>query len=300
MSLSPNHLVVLDVLLATQSVSEAARRLGLTQSAISHTLKGLRQHFGDEILVRIGDRMLPTPLADSLRQPLGAALRQLNNIAATRESFDPKGVERTYVIAMRDLYAELFLPRLAGALGSSAPKASLKIIPWDTNAIEAQLGAGIADLGIGVAPPSSTQIKSRKIFDESYVCVAGRGIIKKPLSTKQYSELDHLVVTRTDSETSPIDRFLALQGLSRRVVLRVPYFSAALGIVAQSRLIMTAPERIARRHGRQLKLDVVPVPFDVPEFTVHLVWHERFGHDPLNIWLRNQFFAIKWQAKFVE
>src|SRR5271170_2707630 len=144
MALSPNHLVVLDVLLATQSVSEAARRLGLTQSAISHTLKGLRQHYGDEILVRIGDRMLPTPLAESLRQPLGAALRQLTDVATARQSFDPASVERTYVIAMRDLYVDLFVPRLAGKVTSDAPKASLKIIPWDTNLIEMQLGAGVA------------------------------------------------------------------------------------------------------------------------------------------------------------
>src|SRR5271155_3211163 len=212
MALSPHHLVVLDVLLATHNVSETARRLGLTQSAISHSLKGIRQHYGDQILVRIGDRMLPTPLAESLRQPLGAALRQLDDIAATRERFDPKNIERTYVIAMRDLYAELFLPRLAGKLASDAPKASLKIIPWDTNAIEAQLGTGTADLGIGVAPPNSTQIKSRKIFDESYVCVAARGVIKKPLNAARYAGLDHLVVTRTDTETSPIDRLLAQQG----------------------------------------------------------------------------------------
>ncbi|HLZ66701.1 MAG TPA: LysR family transcriptional regulator [Aliidongia sp.] len=129
MSLSPNHLVVLNVLLITHSVSETARRLGLTQSAISHTLKGLRAHYGDEILVRIGDRMLPTPLAESLRQPLGAALRQLNDVATTRQRFDPASIERTYVIAMRDLYVDLIVPRLVGLLASAAPKASLKIIP---------------------------------------------------------------------------------------------------------------------------------------------------------------------------
>jgi DNA-binding transcriptional LysR family regulator len=288
MSLSPNHLVVLDALLATHSVSETARRLGLTQSAISHTLKGLRRHYGDEILVRIGGRMLPTPLAESLRQPLGAALRQLNDVAATHRNFDPRSIERTYVVAMRDLYVELLIPRLAAALASNAPKASLKIIPWDTNAIETQLGAGVADLGIGVDPPASAQIKSRKLFDERFVCVAAKGVFRKPLTAADYAAREHIVVTRTDAVSGPIDKLLAGMGLTRRVLLRAPYFSAALAIVAQSRLVMTAPERIARRAARQFALEIAPLPFEAPKFAVHLIWHERFGHDPLNIWLRAQ------------
>jgi DNA-binding transcriptional LysR family regulator len=285
---SPNHLVVLDALLATHSVSETARRLGLTQSAISHTLRGLREHYGDEILVRIGDRMLPTPLAESLRQPLGAALRQLNDVAATRQSFDPASIERTYVIAMRDLYVDLFAPRLACILAWSAPKASLRIIPWDTNAIEMQLGTGVADLGIGVDPPDSTRLKSRKLFDEHYLCVAAKGVIRKPLTAKGYAGLEHIVVTRTDAVPSPIDKLLAEKGLMRRVAVRVPYFSAAVAVVAQSTLVMTAPGRTASHAARQMKLDVMPLPFEAPKFTVRLVWHERFEHDPLNIWLRAQ------------
>jgi len=284
----PNHLAVLDVLLATQSVSETARRLGLTQSAISHTLKGLRKHYGDEILVRIGDRMLPTPLAESLRQPLGAALRQLNDVATTRQSFDPANIERTYVIAMRDLHVDLFLPRLAGIFASNAPRASLKIVPWDTGSVEMQLATGAVDIGIGVDPPGSMQIKSRKLFDERYLCVAAKGVIRKPLTAKEYAGLEHIVVTRTDTVSSPIDKLLAEMGLARRVVMRVPYFSAALAVAAQSRLVMTAPERITRRLARQIDLKVMPLPFEVPKFAVHLVWHERFGHDPLNIWLRAQ------------
>jgi DNA-binding transcriptional LysR family regulator len=288
MSPSPNHLVVLNVLLATQSVSKAAQKLGLTQSAISHTLKGLREHYGDEILVRIGDRMLPTPLAESLRQPLAAALRQLDDVAVTRQGFDPKSIERTYVIAMRDLYVDLFVPRIVGALAANAPKAALRIIPWDTNTIETDLGTGVTDIGIGVDPPGSTQVKSRKILDERFVCVAAKGVINKPLTANAYAGLEHLVVTRTDTVSSPVDKQLEKMGLTRRVVLRIPYFAAALTIVAQSRLVMTAPERIARRTARQIGLEVMQLPFEVPKFALHLVWHERFARDPLNVWFRAQ------------
>jgi DNA-binding transcriptional LysR family regulator len=236
--------------------------------------------------------MLPTPLAESLRQPLGAALRQLNDVATTRQSFDPANIERTYVIAMRDLYVDLFLPRLAGIFASNAPRATLKIVPWDTGSIEMQLATGTVDIGIGVDPPSSTQIKSRKLFDERYLCVAAKGVIRKPLTAKDYAALEHIVVTRTDAVSSPIDKLLAEMGLMRRVVMRVPYFSAALAVAAQSRLVMTAPERITRRLARHIDLKVMPLPFEVPKFAVHLVWHERFRHDPLNIWLRAQLGPI--------
>jgi len=151
-----------------------------------------------------------------------------------------------------------------------------------------QLGAGIADLGIGVDPPGSTQIKSRKLFDERYLCVAAKGTVGAPLTAEAYAGLDHVVVTRTDAVSSPIDTRLADLGLTRRVVLRLPYFSTALAIVAHGGLVMTAPESIARRAARLAELEVMPLPFETPMFAVHLVWHERFGHDPLNIWFRTQ------------
>jgi DNA-binding transcriptional LysR family regulator len=292
MAPSPNHLVVLNVLLATHSVSKTAHRLGLTQSAISHTLKGLREHYGDEILVRIGDRMLPTPLAESLRQPLAAALRQLDDVTVTRRDFDPKNIERTYVIAMRDLYLDAFVPGIVDALAANAPMAGLRIVPWDTNTIEADLGTGAADIGIGVDPPGSTQVRSHKLFDERFVCVTAGGLIEKPFTASTYAALEHLVVTRTDAVSSPVDELLEKRGLIRRVALRVPYFAAAFSIVAQTRLVMTAPERIARRAARHLGLDIVPLPFKVPEFAVHLIWHERFARDPLNVWFRAQLEPV--------
>jgi DNA-binding transcriptional LysR family regulator len=216
----------------------------------------------------------------------------MSDVAATRRNFDPQSIERTYVIAMRDLYVEMLIPRLADILALRAPKASLRVIPWDTNDIEMQLGTGVADLGIGVDPPNSTRIAGRKLLDERFVCVAAKGVLKRRLTMKDYANLRHIVVTRTDTVSSPIDLLLAEQGLTRRVGLQIPYFSAALAVVAQSAMVMTAPERLARRAIQQSELEIVPVPFAVPGFAVHIIWHERFGHDPLNRWLREQLGSI--------
>ncbi len=293
MALPPNSLIVLDVLLSTQSVSEAARQLGLTQSAVSHTLRGsgniteMRSSSGS------ADRMTADPLGGKLAATPGRGASP----APRCRGRAPELRSGEYRADLCGRHAAIFtsissfpaLPaRLPPMRPREAPKASLKIVPWDTNAIETQLGTGIADVGIGVDPPGSAQIRHRKLFDERLVCVAAKGVFERPLTVGDYAGLDHVVVMRTDAVSSPIDKLLAERDLVRRVVLRVPYFSAALGIVAQSRLVVTAPERLALRAAPQLGLEISPLPFEAPKFAVHLVWHERFGHDPLNIWLRGQ------------
>ncbi len=279
MRLGPNHLVVLDVLLATHSVSETARRLGLTQSAISPATR-----FSSGSVIACCRR----PWGKACVSPWPPPCASSAMSRPPRQAFDPRSIERTYIVAMRDLYIDLFIPQLADALAVNAPRASLKIIPWDTNAIEMQLGTGMADLGIGVDPPNSAQITGRKLFDERFVCIASKGVLKRSLTVQDYADLQHIVVTRTDSVSSPIDKLLAEQGLTRRVIVRTPYFASALALVAQSRMVMTAPERLARRAAQQSDLEIVRLPLDVPKFAVHLIWHERFGHDLLNLWLREQ------------
>jgi LysR family nod box-dependent transcriptional activator len=132
-SLSTLQLRLLDSLLGGRSVSRTGEELGLTQSAISHTLAILRRHFGDELLVRRGRTMDLPPFAESLREPVQSVLRQIEDVSSLRERFEPATMTRSCVIAALDLTISLWAPGFIQRFTASAPKASFRIIPWEAD-----------------------------------------------------------------------------------------------------------------------------------------------------------------------
>lgn len=286
-TLSTLQLRVLDCLLASRSVTQTGRELGLTQSAISHTLQGLRIHFVDELLVRIGQTMTLTPLAESLTEPVRSVLRQVEDVSALRERFEPATMTRRCIVAARDMALSLFGPRLIARFMEAAPLASLQIVPWETGLVAEQLAAGACDLAIGVDPPRTEGgLRIQKLFEDDYVAVCARANAPAVLDLDELVRRPGLIVTRTDRVTSPIDRELAARGLQRRVVMRSGYFMAALSIVGETDLLMGIPRRLASKHARTLDLAVLELPFKLAPFDVYCVSHERFASSPLHKWLR--------------
>lgn len=287
-SLSTLQLQVLDNLLAGRGVGGTGDTLGLTQSAISHALAALRVHFGDELLVRRGRSMHLTPFAESLREPVRSVLRQIEDVSRLRDGFDPAALTRSCVIAARDLTIGLFAPALIARFAAEAPRASFRIVPWEAGGLADQLAAGAADLAIGVDPPTSDGgLRIQKLYEDDYVAVCARRFAPPgPLGIEDLARRPGVVVTRTDEVTSPVDRALAAQGLTRRVVLRCAYFLAALSVVGQTDLLMVVPRRLALKHAADFDLAVMEVPVALPRFAVFTAGHERFANSALHRWLR--------------
>jgi DNA-binding transcriptional LysR family regulator len=284
-----NLLVVLDVVLAERSVTRAARRLGLTQPAVSNSLARLRTALGDPLLVRTGEGMVPTPRAVALQRRLGTALDGLREAIADPGAFDPRTARRTFVIAATDYVQLVLLGALVRAIRHEAPGVALQIIapvkafPWN------ELGAGAVDLVIGGAnarevPPG---VRRRWIFRDTVVCIlrAGHPLGREPLTLDRYVDLDHV-------EALPIgtiglaDAVLARLGRQRRLVLTVPNFLAAPFVVAQSDCCFTLAKRIAAPLAKALPLQVHALPFDTPPVTIGAFWHDRVHADPAHLWLR--------------
>lgn len=284
-----NLLRVLDVLLEDQSVTRAAARLGLTQPAVSRALGRLRAHFEDGLLARAGHRMVLTPRARALAQPLREALLGLDAAVRAGPSFAPDRCRRTFQIATIDYGVALLIPALMRRLTALAPHAGLAVTTQRED-FSAALEAGTLDAVVAPRRAASAGIVWRKLFSDRFVCVvrAGHPRVGRRLTLDRYCELSHLAVSPQGRGPSGADEALAKLGRRRLVALRAPSFLAAPLLVAQSDLVLTTPERIVRSFVESLRLRVLEPPLALPGLTVSLAWHERVRRDPEHTWFRER------------
>lgn len=292
-SLSLHQLRVLLVLLEERSVSGAARRLGVTQPAVSHSLRALREALDDALLVPGGRGMVPTPRALAMVGPLRRTVRELETVLGAGEGFDPATTRRTFVLAMWDGLTLTLLPALLARFRDAAPGVDLDVRPVPPGGSGAALEDGSIDLSTEVRPREAPGLKQRALQDDAFVCLvrADHPDVGETLDLETYLRLPHALLSPQGEGTGVVDRLLAAQGRSRRVALRIRYFLAAPLIVARSDLVLTAPRSLAEALAGLAPLRVLPPPLEVPRFTTSIVWHERSDHDPAHRWLREEVLA---------
>ncbi len=303
-ALNLNLLVALDALLATLSVRRAAERTGVTQSALSHSLAKLRAMFDDPLLVRDGNRMLPTPLAEQIAGPLHQALLSLGRIVSQEASFEPARSARSFTLAASDALAVTALPRLLQRVRAAAPHVTLTLLSLDARvrrpapdepglpepgSLATRLASGEVDLALGPMRPHA-ELERQPLFDSEFVVVSRRrhpGIGKR-LDLDTFCALPHAIVSAGGVGTSIIDQALAKLGRDRHIVVRVPYFLAAPALVAQSDLLLTVPRFVGEHFGAHYRLALHEPPLALPAGRIGMLWHRRFSADAAHRWLRAQ------------
>jgi LysR family transcriptional regulator, mexEF-oprN operon transcriptional activator len=283
-----NLLVALDALLTERSVTRAASRVGLGQSAMSHNLARLRQLFGDEILTRGPNGMRPTPRALALTEPLRDALVQVQALTLPEKPFDPATADRTFRIGLSDAMEVRLVPSLMAHLCAVAPGVRLRLRPADRAEILEELDGDRLDLGIGVFTEGQTHHKQRNLFSDGFLCVfnAEQVAVSPPLSIQDYVRLPHLLTSSRGDAHGMVDNALEKLGLQRRVVLTTPRFLAVSHILRSAPVIATMPEGIARFIAAPFGLSVSPAPVELPAVTTSLLWHSSYDRDPAHRWLR--------------
>lgn len=287
-SIDVNLLVALDALLDERSVTRAAERMGVSQSAMSRTLARLRELVGDPLLVRNVNEMERTPVAEDLCGPLREALGHLDALVTEREAFDPASSTRSFRLELTDHVAVALLPTLLPRLRSRAPGVDLEVAPPEGEP-EARLIERRTELFIGGVVHDVPGLFRQALFDEELVCVVRHDHpARKDLHViERYAALDHLMISpRGTSREGMVDRALAAHDLRRRVVLRLPQFLVAPLVVASTDLVATIPRRVAEGLARDGRLAIVVPPLPLAKFTVHQVWHERHHNDLGHRWLR--------------
>jgi DNA-binding transcriptional LysR family regulator len=285
-----NLLVVLAELLHTQSTTKTARRLGRTQSAVSHALARLRSTFHDPLFVRVGATLRPTTAAEQLESPLRQLLVDAHAIVRrSAAAFDASKLERTFVLGGTD-YAEIvLLPRLLSRLRKEAPGVSL-VTRFLGDDVDRALQAREIDLAYGASlrPLSGVAVERVVVVPMRMLLRRGHPALRARLTPRSYASLEHVLVTPRGLPGSTVDSALEPLGLTRRVVLRIPHFASAAAIVAASDLVVTLPADFAAGIARRLALVTRPVPVPVPASTFHIGYNTTYESDVAHRWFRER------------
>lgn len=293
--LNLNQMGALDALLTECNVRRAAQRVGVTQSAMSHALRQLREALGDPLLVRSGNRMIPTPRAEAIRIPLHHALVDLHAAVATRPRFEPETSQRRFTIACSDAVAVTLIPALARRLARAAPHVALELRDPPDGVAEL-LESGELDLLISPIRPRAPGMKARALYTSGWtvVCKRRHPHLDRPLDLDLYCELPHAIVGRGRGP-GVVDDALGKLGRSRRITLVIPYFMATSAILERTEHLITLPEGLARQLVRGRRLEPHDCPVRLPTGRVHAIWHERFDQEPGARWLREQLIIARDQ-----
>ncbi|WP_437734500.1 LysR family transcriptional regulator [Sorangium sp. So ce1335] len=292
-SIDLNLLVVFDALLAEGSVTRAAARVGLSQSAMSHALGRLRALIDDPVLVRTPRGMIPTPRAQELAGPIREALAKIEATVAQSPHFEPATARRSFSVATVDYVELILLPRLVQKLFSDAPFVDLVARPYASD-MWSSMETGKVDLAIGMFPSVPAGFYRQRLLEERYMCVVRKDhpVVRSKLTLKMYTSLPHALISPRGDSGGRVDEVLAEQGLSRRVALQIPHFLVAAHIVAETDLVLTVPARIAQAFASTEALRVMKPPVELGGFSLDQVWHERHAKDPAHMWLRGIFAEI--------
>jgi DNA-binding transcriptional LysR family regulator len=307
-----NLLHVFDVVMRERSLTKAAKTLEVTPSAVSHALTRLRHILKDELFLRDGVEMQPTPRALEIAGLVRGSLTALEKVL-TDTPFLPAESARTFRLAGGDYGGLLILPRLAERLERIAPHIDLQVVPVNRLDIGHQLGRGAVDAVFGWFDTLPPEARRRPLLTEVgvFVCSAGHPLTREKLTPERLFSFPHLVVDLTGTPLQRQDGFLDDSGIVRRVwmayalieaerrgdlaarvALRVPQFAMVAPIVRRTEMVATLPERLARQaeaEGGIVVLDPLEEPAPV---TLEAVWHARGDHDDGLQWLLAEIAEI--------
>ncbi|MFL6698653.1 MAG: LysR family transcriptional regulator [Vitreoscilla sp.] len=288
---------VFHTVITERSISRAAMRLQTTQPTVSVQLKRLRALTGDQLLVRAGHDMVPTPAALALMEPAADILRSAQLMFGARArglDFDPATASLTFRVAASDWLDPLVLPELVGRIKAQAPGVNLEILPL-TGEYDYRLRLARADvdlvIGNWLQPPEELHIG--QLFSDEAVCLvaADHSAVRNPRwwTAERYLESEHVAPMPLHAGArGVIDDHLAGEGLHRNVSVRTPHFALAPMMVARSRLVLTTGRQFCSRYVDTLPVRIVRCPIRFPSLTYYQLWHELSHHSSAGRWLREQ------------
>jgi DNA-binding transcriptional LysR family regulator len=282
-----NLLVALDALLTERSVSLAAERICLSQSATSSALGRLREYFGDDLLVLKGRQMMLTARGEDLVEPVRNVLDQIRATISVTPPFDPLTSDRTITIMASDYLTEVLLAPAMLDMATTAPNMRFEIRAM-SDAIVETLERGTVDLIISIDYAISADHPSAILFEEDHVVAgwSGNPAMEQPMTKELFFELGH-VTARFGKGSVPSfeDWFLRRQSQKRKIEVIAPTFMSVPGLLIGSKRIATMHRRMAMRLAEYLPLTVHPVPFDMPPIREAAQWHITNNNDPAIRWV---------------
>ncbi|ABB13228.1 LysR family transcriptional regulator [Burkholderia lata] len=287
-SFDMNLLIAFDALMQERSVTRAAAKLRIQQPAMSHSLSTLRLLLRDELFIRVGRTLQPTPRALSLQHTVRSSLLQLQEALKTEESFDPSNARRDFRVAMTNGIESLLLPDMVARFRTDAQGMTLLARSVDPQDMPDMLDRGELNLAIGCYESTHPWIRRHELFNETLTCCFNPDLlpIKTPIDEQTYVETPHVVVSMRNTILGCLEDALRDARVELNIVSAGPNFLAVLMMAADTPVLTTLPSRIALRYADRFGLSTCPVPISFSANPIAMVWHAREDREPGSEWLR--------------
>jgi DNA-binding transcriptional LysR family regulator len=280
-------LAVVKELNRTRSVSRTAKKLGLSQSAVSMSLARLRDHFHDQLFVRTSTGMVSTPHGTEIIDELKKAEEILRNVLEHEVVFKPYTTNRVFHIHSTDIAQVTLLPKLIRRLREIAPSVRIDLQRISENSPRL-LESGEIDLAVGFVLPMGAGFCQQRLFKERFVCAvrADHPRVRTDLTLAQFESELHLAIATSGTGHGIVGAKLEEKKIQRNVALTVPSFLGISPILAASDFVVILPEQLGDYLASSGNVKIFTLPFDMPPYFITQHWHELNGHDPASRWLR--------------
>lgn len=270
--------------LETGSLTATANQLNVTQSAISHALERLRQIFGDPLFIRSGRGISATPHALYLAEQLKPLLGQLK-LLTQPPVFEAQQAKLEWIVAANDFQSELLLPDFYRQVIKQVADFKMTIIQSEVPSINALREKSI-DLVLTPLAPDAPDIIQKRLFSDQTVCFYDANARSAPVTEADFRQSHYISLTFLSGKRMSANESSIASDLERNVSVRVPNFSGIAGFLTNTPLLVIAPSLL---HKRSLAaFDFVPLPYEPPQLSLYMLWHQRNHTNPSHIWLREQ------------
>ncbi|WP_432737148.1 LysR family transcriptional regulator [Maridesulfovibrio sp. FT414] len=284
-----NLLVILDRIYRERSLTIAGKKLFMTQSAVSHALSKLREHFEDRLFIRRGNSMDPTPLCMTLHERIAPSLKNLLQSLDDRGEFNPATSKRTFCMGLSDYLCRLLLPGILSRMQEDSPEVSIRIVQTTYEQRAEMLKNGKLDIFLGCSRDYGAGIMQELLFEDREVCVVrhdhpikGATMTEEELASSEFAAL-----SLSESGLGFLEDFLYRKGVQRRIKVVVQQETVIPALVVDSDLVGTLAERLAKMHVAKDRLRIVKLPLENTQFKVFQHWHSINNDDPAHQWLRS-------------
>jgi len=290
-----NLLSVLRALFEEMNVSRAARRLRLSQPAVSASLARLRRYFNDELFFRAGQGLLPTAFAEGLREAVLTSMDLIDQRVKHGRRFDPRKAQTTFTLSTADIGEAVCMRPLLSRLKAEAPGCELRFVAAAAPKLSELMSRGEVDLAVGYFPDLTGKgIHSEQLRLEPLTCLLRREhpLVRGRLTLDTFRQLEHLVVTHEGRGQDDYERIVLEKKVGRRVRARICHFTNAPALLAETDLIAVVPHALGVLYSKTYGLQSLPLPFSVPHMEIKLFWHQRVHRDMATAWLRRVISSI--------
>jgi LysR family nod box-dependent transcriptional activator len=284
-----NLLIALDALLTERNITLAGKRLHLSQSAMSSGLSRLRDYFGDELLVLVGRKMVPTPLAESLANPVRKILIEIQSTITAKPEFEPSTSTRRFSLMMSDYVATVLMTQVIQRAAELAPRVNFELLANNVAMPTDLLDRAEIDLLIMPEHTLPDLHPKERLFEDDYVCLAWsqNTAVTDDLTLERYLALGHVALQFTRGQSPLLDDWIRNQfGEVRRIEVIAMNFNLLPQLLIGTQRIATIQRRMAEYYAKLLPLKIVPPPLTPPPMCEAVQWHRSFDRDPGSVWLR--------------